>query len=681
MEKIFIKPVSKEIILKGAAKEGSSDIFSYDYESDHAKRKLGNLFIVGNVQVSGEPQDDLDVGYMTNLIASLAKREYYAKSDSSPKEAFTAALKKINGVVEEFFKKQDTKINLGIFAIAGEQIHISKLGKFKIILSRDERNVDILNNVDLFDTESTQEKEFSNIVSGKVIEGDRILAFYPSRSITAREKSIKDQLLKSSQDQFVTNIKNIKDQKKDFACAAVHIQIEKAKEAAHVEAPQPKELQQSEEELTPESEPLEVQLADTELAKSVEDMKESKSEVEMDKPNPPLKIKKAISIHHEIPKIIPAEFSLGKRSNVFLKQVRRVVENMNINPKNRYVALGGLAVLVIGGALVAKSFFFIDPAVKQLNSIVSEAQSNIKLAQTKVTQQDVSGARELLMSTLSSIVSNETQNGPSKKTESTKAEIMNVLDGIDQATDAAPSVVFDMPQNSGQLQLIYPAKEGLFVYVSGDKNYLAKISAGEMGTQHEVPSAVKPESIFGSENYIALLDSTAKKIASFSVKKSTFSTTSLGLTSLVGSDIYQDNLYALVGDTITKVTDAAAGHTDSVAWLKSGTVPSGAQLITVDGKVYVLSSNGTLTTYFKGAKTSETSTSVSVNASSLMLTTTDSPNLYIVNKSLGRIYVIKKETGSLVKTLKTGATGITSAGLMADGTIYIISNNKVWKIQ
>src|ERR1035437_2048991 len=106
MEKDFINPVAKEILIKGNAKEGPVDLFSCD--SNGNGRALGNLFVIGNIQGGTEVNaDDIDVGYVLNLVASLAKREYYANPDASPKDAFAGALKKINGVVEEFFKNKE----------------------------------------------------------------------------------------------------------------------------------------------------------------------------------------------------------------------------------------------------------------------------------------------------------------------------------------------------------------------------------------------------------------------------------------------------------------------------------------------------------------------------------------------------------------------------------------------
>src|SRR3989338_7059429 len=233
MQKIYLKPTAQEIVIKGGPKEGHTDVFTYDYYDDESRRKLGGLYIVGNVKqddAAADSENGPDIAYVTNLVASLAKREYYSRPDISPKEAFSATLKKINDVVEEFFKNKSLGVNIGIFAIAGEQILISKLGKFKIILGRESRTVDILNNVDLFSKDTIEEKEFSNIVSGKIMSGDKLFAFYPNRMVVAREKTIKADLLKVDADQFIENIRLVKETKPDFNCGALYLSVNHHKE-------------------------------------------------------------------------------------------------------------------------------------------------------------------------------------------------------------------------------------------------------------------------------------------------------------------------------------------------------------------------------------------------------------------------------------------------------------------
>ncbi len=684
MEKIFIKPVAKEIVIKGNPKDGSIDLFSYNYEADHARRRLGNLYVVGNIQTS-EPEagtDDLDVGYVINLIASLAKREYYADPDMAIKDAFAAALKKINGVVEEFFKKKDTRINVGIFTIAGGEIHISKLGKFKIILSRDGKNIDILNNVDLFNRESTQEKEFSNIISGKVHDGDRILAFYPSRSVIAREKYIKDQLLNASQEKFAAGLAAVKEGKPDFACAAVHIELKKAAESAVHPRIQPREL--SEEPQLPRPDRPSVRLAKEE--EPATDSGQEDTGPETPEPVKPLPQAKVAFTREEVeyPKIIPSEFALGKRRFFLARHLRWLPNiNMSIKPQNRMVFMGGIATLVIIAVVILKVFVFVSPAERQLSSAAAAAESSIKEAQTRIGQNDILGARSLLVGALATITDSEAKNGTSGKADGAKTDLTKALDSLDQASDAVLSVMAEVPQDNGVPTLITASGNDLYLYLDQkESGALVKVSSGSLGASVTVKN-ISPTGIFGSSDYITLIDRAGKKVASLSLKKSTVGTSAFSSEPLIDFDIYQGNLYGLTGTGIIKIADAASGHTDVASWLSNGTVlTSDPSLITVDGKVYVLSTSGVLTTYYKGLKTNETNTAVGGNSDSMLLTTDSSQNFYVVDKSTARIYVLKKDSGTLVKTLKVNAAkAITGAVLGPDEIVYILSDNKVWKVQ
>ncbi|HVZ11294.1 MAG TPA: hypothetical protein VG941_02695 [Candidatus Paceibacterota bacterium] len=703
MEKVFIKPVAKEILLKANGKEGSSDSFLYDYDSDPAKRVLGNLYVVGNVQMGvAEPDaEDLDVAYVINLIASLAKREYYAKPELAPKEAFTNTLKKINGVVEEFFKKQDTKINVGIFAIAGDQLHISKLGKFKILLARDGRDIDILNNVDLFDREATQEKEFSNIISGKVSENDRILAFYPSRSVTARTKSFKDSFLKLGQDDFVATLAALKEEKPDFACAAVHVDLQKCMEAAVQPRVQPRELRDTEPEVdaalpapqpvlashteekpvkprvTKKKEPIIPIILDEPAAARIaaaEPVSAPAPAVEISEPRPVLR--------SEIPKIIPSEFGVGRKTSAFSKYARRLAR-INMTPRGRAIALGGAAVLVVGTVFGLKSFVFISAADRQANAAVLQAQENIKLASDKAGQNDLAGARSVLIASLSDITATEQEQTGTTRFNDIKQKIRDALDSLEGAVDANLSVAAEIPDDAGRASLITVDGDQLYAYLNQDSGgAIALVSASGVDKQTAV-TGMNPSQLFGSGAYVVAVDPATKKIASLSTAKST-----IGLTTYAGDpfttlDFFQNNIYAVSGSQIVKMTDAATGHTKIDPWLQSGTaVRSDANRIAIDGNVYVLSQDGTLTTYYKGKVSKELNTGITNDSNSLLLTTDDGSVLYIVNKQMGRIYVIAKETGALQKTYKLNTQkAIDDAAIADNGQVYVLSENKIWKVQ
>jgi len=645
-------------MLKGSGKDGSSDLFSYDY-ADPAQRGLGHLYVVGNIQAGqAAAADDIDVGYVINLVASLAKREYYSKAETEPKAAFGAALKKINGVIEEFFKQKDTKINIGIFAIAGSQIHISKLGKFKILLARDGENVDILNNIDLFKKETTQEKQFSNIISGAVSEGDRILAFYPSRVMSAREKLLKTSLLELGQDDFAKKLESVKNDKQDFACAAVHVELRKSKEPASEPKPQPKELQEEVVEVISEPAPV---------AQLAVDDKRGKAEI---KPAPAI----------EIPKIIPAEFSLGRKTKPFAKYIHQL-KNMNVTPKNKVLVLGGGAVLVLVIVVTLKSFVFVSASSRALSSAASEANSSIQAAQTKVSQNDLLGAHSLLLSSLASINEAIRTNGTSDKADKAKGDIVKALDQLEQATDAVLVSVAAIPAESGTGRLLAASGADIYAYVDrGESGAIVRVSQDSVSGGVQM-SNIAPTSLFGSDDYISAIDPVSKRVSSLSLKKNQVGSIALP-DGIVSSYMYRNNLYGIANGGVIKITDAATGHSNVSQWLADGSLADDPRLIAVDGNIYVLSGSGVLSTYYRGEKKNELNVPVAPDADSIMLTTEDGPSLFVVNKALRRIYIVNKSSGALERTLKLNSnSSVSGAAVSKDGVVYVLIGNKVWKVQ
>ncbi len=625
MEKIFLKPEAKEILFKNPSEAQYSDIFSYDYGQDDSKRKLGNLFIVGNVQngpidkegASDKPSSNpADIAYIVNLVASLAKREYYAKQDLAPKEAFSSALKKINGVIEEFFKNKDLKINIGIFAIAGESINISKLGKFKILMVRDDKTIDILNNIDLFSKEVVQEKEFSHVISGRIVADDKILAYYPEHSFVARERTIKDAFLKSGCDEFVQKITAMKEKKDTFGCAALYINLNKIKEPAYIPKIQPEELQENFIPITAEA-PV------NDLNNQPSSPVPSKEFIPPPKESAPRQKEPSIvpESPKDFPRIIPAEFSLGKKMNP-LTLIYNKVRPFLPKPRNKPVFFASIVGIVIVLIFTVKIIFVQSPESKMANSAVNDAKANLKLAKTKISQNDFASARELLMASIVNLGTIENISA----TIDTKDQIIKTLDGLDTATQASLTL-----------------KDSL----STDK-----------------------------QAELALLASETEKITSGKYNLSS------GMISL---NLYEGNLYVLASASIFKIVDAGkATNATASSWLKSEVkLPDNPRLIAVDGNVFILNKSGLLTVYFRGGKIGEYNTLVLPEDKSKLLTTKDSKTLYLVNQTLGRIYLISKESGALEKTLVIGSAEPIENAFMGEGDVVniISKDNKIWEVR
>jgi len=609
MQKIYLKSTAQEIVVKGNPKEGHTDVFAYDYYDDDDKRKLGGLYIIGNVSqnsITPDTENVPDIAYVTNLVASLAKREYYSNPEISPRDAFSVTLKKINDVVEEFFKNKSLKINIGIFAVAGEQILISKLGKFKIVLGRpastqneESRIVDILNNVDLFNKEQVKEKEFSNIVSGKIIAGDKLFAFYPNRMVTAREKTIKADFLASDAEQFSEKINSIKETKPDFDCGAIYLSIDNHKETVIKKSKlaEPERVEPS------------VELAKINLKEEHKTSAPLSDKISDDEPT------------QEIPRIISSEFSLGRKVNPLLTSILspiKIVKNLFSSWGGTRALKGKLMLLsfVVGvlgiGVVLTKTFVVIDPEKRRLNTVIDQTQNNLKLARTKIDQNDLIGARRLLVDSLAGIYTVGIIND---KTQKTTEEVYRVMDDIDKAVDVSPSLLEAMPEELNQKITI----------LNDHKN---------LGT---------------------------------------------------ALDIYEKNLYVLTSDNILKISDIdKTNPQESSPWLKSNTLlPSQPLTLAVDGNIYVMNNSGTLVTYYKGEKVSETDTFIVSGAGDVLLTSTDSDKLYLINKTLARIYELDKESKTLIRTLKVGSSEpFVEAYLLGDSTIIITTKDgRIWEIK
>ena len=312
----------------------------------------------------------------------------------------------------------------------------------------------------------------------------------------------------------------------------------------------------------------------------------------------------------ELPRIIRSEFSLGKKNNLFAVVLGKI--KMFLPKKqNKIVFFVSLGVMVLVGAWTVKSFLIVSPSQRQTANAVSEAQDNVKLAKTKITQNDFLGARKLLLGSITSISSVTSSN----KTENTKDEIFKILDDLDNAVESSPTLTETLPKSVS------------------DKAVL-------LATQKEKTGAIS-------------------------------------------LDIYEDNLYFITVDGISKIADVSSKPKDAVGWLKGGTLPPEPLLLAVDGNIYVLNKSGLLSTYYKGERKSEINTLIVPDDSSVLITTNNSQHLYLINKNMGRIYLISKATGTLFKTIKVSSQeAFTNAYLDQDEAIYLVSkDNKIWKVQ
>jgi len=151
------------------------DSFCYEPENVYEKR-LGSLFLVGEIK-NALPQN---LRFLDNFV-SFFKREYYSSPIKfSPEAALKLGLKKSNEFLEGIAKTGDVSwlgnLNLLILNLKNFDLNLTKLGAIKILLLRQGQIIDIGKNLEFEDIEPYPLKIFGKIVTGKLAQGDIILA-------------------------------------------------------------------------------------------------------------------------------------------------------------------------------------------------------------------------------------------------------------------------------------------------------------------------------------------------------------------------------------------------------------------------------------------------------------------------------------------------------------------------
>ncbi len=195
---------------KGQKKNEQEVIFdSFCYEPENVyERKLGSLYVIGELK-NALPQN---LRFLEK-IAQLLKERYYSNYLKSPEGALKESLRALNDFFQEEVKRDNTNwlgnLELVIISTGPQQkiwaeLNFTKIGKLKILLLRENQISDIGAQLKLQEIEPYPLKVFSNIVSGKISEGDIIAIFTEGVFKFFQEKNL---IQKMSQE------KNLRDKK------------------------------------------------------------------------------------------------------------------------------------------------------------------------------------------------------------------------------------------------------------------------------------------------------------------------------------------------------------------------------------------------------------------------------------------------------------------------------------
>jgi len=148
---------------------------SFVYEPENAyEKKLGSLYIIGELENAFSSNSKF-----LNNIAQTVKKNYYTFSIKSPEKALSHTSKKTNDFLSEEVKKENVSwlgnLNFAILSLSNSNLTFTKTGDLKVILLRQGQVIDMGKNLDREEIDPYPLKIFFNTVSGKLIEGDKIL--------------------------------------------------------------------------------------------------------------------------------------------------------------------------------------------------------------------------------------------------------------------------------------------------------------------------------------------------------------------------------------------------------------------------------------------------------------------------------------------------------------------------
>jgi uncharacterized protein (DUF2267 family) len=675
MEKITLKPTVKELFYKNSEENVYFDILSCQ-GSTNQEKNLGSLFIISQVKFSTG-----DLSYMVSLISSLAKREFYSATslqEQNPKEAFSRTLKKLNEVLEEFFQNKDFKLNIGLVVITGENIFISRLGKFRINLARNDQFIDILNNVDLFNKDTAGEKQFSNIISGKLQQNDKLFAFFPTRSVVSREKQLNDVFLKEGQEEFQQKIATLAANVNNFSCCGVHIDMRQLKEIPLRPAPKysiPIAPPASTVSVRPKAEPSPNAAAPQSTKSQIKDEgTKPEEDGEASPESEETETESDESLPTEQPRIIPAELSITKRGSFFspvAAQLGKLRFLNRINNKTKLRVFISLAAIVIAIPV----FLIFLRGNDQSKNAIGLANDNLKLAQSRLSQNNIKDARFLLQAALLNL-----SDLSGNKAGDVRNQINQVLADLNHASDKQPVVFSDLKEQMKNSQAVLITAQDNDVNVVSAEGKLFSIApdgADELGELKVISKFLfSTQTVVGAldgSGKFAILDLKSKKISSYSLEK---------LSAATDTALYENNLYVLSENIIYKYADAVIGGTKRTEWNND---PANGKLITLaaDGNIYALNDAGKLIKYYKGKNLAEFDLQLSPSADSRIFTAKDSAFLYLTDKTNKRAYVFDKASGELKTSYDLSAVGqIQDIFVSPAGTVWILSaDSKVWQVK
>ncbi|MBH41418.1 MAG: hypothetical protein CL685_01760 [Candidatus Magasanikbacteria bacterium] len=284
----------------------------------------------------------------------------------------------------------------------------------------------------------------------------------------------------------------------------------------------------------------------------------------------------------------------------------------------------------------------------------------------------------------------DSRKGEKEKKNQLLESINSLLDKQRKITDISPTQIADIAQANTKAQAIQLAKinDTLIAFDTNESYYYEIQNNGTVRQKDDAAAAQVIAVNTPKENDKVILLKDAGTVAEYNPTSKSISSKEifypLSNTQIAGLFIYNKRLYTLnpVENQIYKHNETQTGYDKGTSWIQSleTDITKGVSLA-IDGNVYVLQSNGSITKLTKGKEESFTIHNLDpvLTSPTYLWTYNEVPHLYILEPKQKRIVVLDK-TGNLV-TQYTSDMWNNPVSMVVDQDtqkIFILDSNKVY---
>lgn len=314
---------------------------------------------------------------------------------------------------------------------------------------------------------------------------------------------------------------------------------------------------------------------------------------------------------------------------------------------------------------------------------LDQAAQELKNIRAMVVQNDVSGARAKILTNLSDLDA-LSKEGHSNA-QNLYASFIETLDEIDHAEPAAITLAATIGPGEGIATMATMASGSDTIWVIAHApgqtgSLLVHVRDGAVASSTALD--LEADLMIPSPPSVMVINRTGRTVSVIGAPS--------GVQTLPTPDRilsaawFLDYAYILTTSGILKVSDLDTKKPVTKQWLSDvSELSPAAVLIAVDGDIWTLSSNGTLTKYYRGEKVSDAQLPLAINEAHRLLTTEDMPFLFVTDVALKRVHVIDKESLAIIHTVTVETEQeIRDMFLGTDFTLHLLAaDGKIWRIE